>query len=96
MSYKHIAVAVSNTPEDYTLVTRALLVAGQRQLRLTLIHVDDELAELYSGVYGADAAQIISELGKQSDGASAATCKKYRMAWAAAKGGSGRVARYAT
>ncbi|EAN0547588.1 universal stress protein [Salmonella enterica] len=62
MSYKHIAVAVSNTPEDYTLVNRALLVAGQRQTRLTLIHVDNELAELYSGVYGADAAQIISEL----------------------------------
>lgn len=44
MSYKHIAVAVSNTLEDYTLVNRALLVAGQRQTRLTLIHVDDELA----------------------------------------------------
>ncbi|EAX4622107.1 universal stress protein UspD [Salmonella enterica subsp. arizonae] len=62
MSYKHIAVAVSNTPEDYTLVNRALLVAGQNQTRLTLIHIDDELAELYSGVYGADTAQIISEL----------------------------------
>ncbi|EDQ6554726.1 universal stress protein UspD [Salmonella enterica subsp. enterica] len=62
MLYKHIAVAVSNTPEDYILVNRAVLIAGQRQSRLTLIHVDDELAELYSGVYGADTAQIISEL----------------------------------
>ncbi|MGG5964185.1 universal stress protein [Salmonella enterica] len=62
MSYKHITVAVSNTPEDYTLVNRALLVAGQNQTRLTLIHIDDELAELYSGVYGTDTAQIISEL----------------------------------
>ncbi|ELO0595409.1 TPA: universal stress protein [Salmonella enterica subsp. enterica serovar Muenchen] len=62
MPYKHIAVAVSNTPEDNILVNRALLVAGQGQSRLTLIHVDDELAELYSGVYGADTGKIISEL----------------------------------
>lgn len=62
MPYKHIAVAVSNTPEDNILVNRALLVAGQGQSRLTLIHVDDELVELYSGVYGADTGKIISEL----------------------------------
>lgn len=62
MPYKHIAVAVSNMPEDYILVNRALLVAGQGQSRLTLIHINNELAELYSGVYGADAGKIISEL----------------------------------
>lgn len=62
MSYKHIAVALSDTQEDYILVNKALSVAWQEHSRLTLIHIDDELAELYSGVYGANAAQIIDEL----------------------------------
>ncbi|MFE69736.1 universal stress protein UspD, partial [Salmonella enterica] len=67
MSYKHIAVAISGNDEDKILIRKALGIVRPNDATLTLIHIDDELSSLYSGVYIPFSEEVIHNLKDISD-----------------------------
>lgn len=62
MSYKHIAVAVSNSEEDRILVEKSLSVARSGNSSLTLIHVDNDLSQLFPGIYDKNIRELLETL----------------------------------
>ncbi|KLV07362.1 universal stress global response regulator UspA [Photobacterium aquae] len=50
MAYKHILVAIDLSDESLTLVTKAAELANALDAKLSLIHIDVNYAELYTGL----------------------------------------------
>ncbi|MGL4860419.1 MAG: universal stress protein UspA [Enterobacteriaceae bacterium] len=64
MPYKHILVAVDLSPESNTLVSKAVSMAQPYNAKVSLIHVDVNYSDLYTGLIDVnlgDMQQRISE-----------------------------------
>ena len=56
MAYKHILIAVDLSPESQLLVDKAVSLARPYDAKISLIHVDVNYSDLYTGLYfGRDA-----------------------------------------
>ncbi|MCE1787080.1 universal stress protein, partial [Enterobacter hormaechei] len=64
MAYKHILVAVDLSPESQVLVRKAVSMAKPDNAKVSLIHVDVNYSDLYTGLIDVnlgDMQQRISE-----------------------------------
>ena len=50
MAYKHILIAVDLSPESQLLVDKAVSLARPYDARISLIHVDVNYSDLYTGL----------------------------------------------
>ncbi|MCG7584188.1 universal stress protein [Photobacterium sp. OFAV2-7] len=50
MAYKHILVAIDLSDDSYTLISKAAQLAKSLDAKLSLIHIDVNYAELYTGL----------------------------------------------
>ncbi|MEJ2764383.1 universal stress protein [Photobacterium sp. MCCC 1A19761] len=57
MAYQHIMVAVDLSDDSYTLVAKAAELAKALDARLSLIHIDVNYAELYTGLIDINLAE---------------------------------------
>lgn len=67
MTYKSIMVAVSNDDSDHFLADKAFEIASMNNARLTVIHIDNGLKNLFPGVHSHFSDEIISGLKNASD-----------------------------
>lgn len=57
MAYQHIMVAVDLSDDSFTLVTKAAGLAKALDAKLSLIHIDVNYAELYTGLIDINLAE---------------------------------------
>ncbi|UXI01361.1 universal stress protein [Photobacterium sp. TY1-4] len=57
MAYQHIMVAVDLSDDSYTLVAKAAELAKVLDAKLSLIHIDVNYAELYTGLIDINLAE---------------------------------------
>ncbi|UTV27814.1 universal stress protein [Photobacterium atrarenae] len=57
MAYQHIMVAVDLSDDSFTLVTKAAELAKALDAKLSLIHIDVNYAELYTGLIDINLAE---------------------------------------
>ncbi|MGL5584879.1 MAG: universal stress protein, partial [Plesiomonas sp.] len=50
MAYQHILVAVDLSPESHYLVKKAVGIAKRNAAKVSLIHVDVNYSDLYTGL----------------------------------------------
>ena len=59
MAYKHILIAVDLSPESKVLVDKAVSMARPYNAKVSLIHVDVNYSNLYTGLIGIGLCQIL-------------------------------------
>ena len=70
MAYKHILIAVDLSPESKVLVEKAVSMARPYNAKVSLIHVDVNYSDLYTGLIDVnlgDMQKRISGLLEQTD-----------------------------
>lgn len=66
MSYKHILVAVDLTPDSETLLAKADTLATALNAKLSLIHIDVNYAELYTGLIDINLVETRNRVMEES------------------------------
>lgn len=65
MAYKHILVAVDLSPESEVLVSKAVSMAKPYNAKVSLIHVDVNYSDLYTGLIDVNLVICSSALLKK-------------------------------
>lgn len=69
MSYKHILIAVDLSPESKLLVDRAVSMARPYNAKVSLIHVDVNYSDLYTGLIDVNLGDMQKRLSQETHSA---------------------------
>ncbi|WP_343183058.1 universal stress protein [Buchnera aphidicola (Neophyllaphis podocarpi)] len=58
MSYKHILVAIDLSPESKILISKAILIAKLNKAKISLIHVNINYSDLYTGLIDVNISNV--------------------------------------
>lgn len=66
MAYKHILVTVDLSPESKVLVDKAVSMAKPYNAKVSLIHVDVNYSDLYTGLIDVNLGDVEQRLAKET------------------------------
>lgn len=66
MAYKHILVAVDLSEESKLLVEKAVSLAGSYQAKISLIHVDNNYSDLYTGLINITVGNMQKQVSEET------------------------------
>ena len=66
MSYKHILVAVDLSPESQLLVEKAVSLASPYEAKVSLIHVDVNYSDLYTGLIDVNLGDMQKRISQET------------------------------
>lgn len=66
MAYKHILIAVDLSPESKILLEKAVSVAKPYQAKISLIHVDVNYTDLYTGLIDAHFVDVQKRISEET------------------------------
>ncbi|ATZ13050.1 universal stress protein UspA [Erwinia amylovora] len=69
MSYKHILIAVDLSPESKLLVDKAVSLARPYNAKVSLIHVDVNYSDLYTGLIDVNLGDMQKRLSQETHSA---------------------------
>lgn len=69
MSYKHILVAVDLSPESQLLVDKAVSLASPYDAKVSLIHVDVNYSDLYTGLIDVNLGDMQKRISEETQNA---------------------------
>lgn len=69
MSYQHILVAVDLSPESQILVNKAVALAAPSKTQVSLIHVDVNYSDLYTGLVDVNLGDMQKRISEESTNA---------------------------
>ncbi|CCP04821.1 Universal stress protein A [Erwinia amylovora Ea644] len=69
MSYKHILIAVDLSPESKLLVDKAVSMARPYNAKVSLIHVDVNYSDLYTGLIDVNLGDMQKRLSQETHSA---------------------------
>ncbi len=69
MSYKHILVAVDLSPESQLLVDKAVSLARPYDAKVSLIHVDVNYSDLYTGLIDVNLGDMQKRISEETQNA---------------------------
>lgn len=69
MSYKHILIAVDLSPESKLLVAKAVSIASPYQAKVSLIHVDVNYSDLYTGLIDVNLGDMQKRISEETHSA---------------------------
>ncbi|GAA0474023.1 MULTISPECIES: universal stress protein UspA [Tatumella] len=69
MSYKHILVAVDLSPESQLLVEKAVSLASPYNAKVSLIHVDVNYSDLYTGLIDVNLGDMQKRISEETQSA---------------------------
>lgn len=76
MSYNHILVAVDLSPESQLLVDKAVALAKPHNGKVSLIHVDVNYSDLYTGLIDVNLGDMQKRISEETSQALTALSKK--------------------
>lgn len=71
MSYKHILIAVDLSPESNILVEKAVSMARPYNAKISLIHVDVNYSDLYTGLIDVNLGDMQKRISEETQNAMA-------------------------
>lgn len=66
MAYKHILIAVDLSPESKTLVEKAVSIARPYNAKVSLIHVDVNYSDLYTGLIDVNLGDMQKQISEET------------------------------
>ena len=69
MSYKHILIAVDLSPESNILVEKAVSMARPYNAKISLIHVDVNYSDLYTGLIDVNLGDMQKRISEETQNA---------------------------
>ncbi|WP_075182523.1 universal stress protein UspA [Pantoea sp. 1.19] len=69
MAYKHILIAVDLSPESKVLVEKAVSVAHAGETKISLIHVDVNYSDLYTGLIDVNLGDMQKRISEETHSA---------------------------
>lgn len=66
MSYKHILIAVDLSPESKLLVAKAVSIASPYEAKVSLIHVDVNYSDLYTGLIDVNLGDMQKRISEET------------------------------